>query len=112
MDNQGPVTFSEQQQQQQQHPFKKTDTTDVIVNVITTSTDNGVQLFAHKSILSFYSPEFRDILHGEGDGNQQQQETMPTITITENKEDIIEFLKFFYPEYHSLIEIDLGENVS
>ena len=109
MDNQGPVTFSEQQQQQQQHPFKKTDTTDVIVNVITTSTDNGVQLFAHKSILSFYSPEFRDILH---DGNQQQQETMPTITITENKEDIIEFLKFFYPEYQSLIEIDLGENVS
>ena len=119
-----------EQQQQQRHPFKKTEETDVTVIVKITpessssltndnsnnnnddnnDNDGGIlQLYAHKSILSFYSPKFRDMIQDQQ--LQQYNETMATITMTgeQNETDVIEFFKFFYPEHRNLIEIDLGE---
>ena len=110
-----------QQQQQPQHPFNETDETDVKIIVKTkkpsSTTDNDninndviLQLYAHKSILSFYSPKFRDMLQEIAE-DKQNNETMTTISMIDeqNGNDVIEFFKFFYPEYSSLIEIDLGK---
>ena len=110
-----------QQQQQPEHPFNETDETDLTIIVNTTkpastteeeknNTDVILQLYAHKSILSFYSPKFRDMLQ-EIAGDKQHNESMITITMIDgqNGNDVIEFFKFFYPEYSHLIEIDLGK---
>ena len=84
------------------HPFTRTETTDVELQVVDKC------FHVHRIILGFYSPVFEAMFENESDAIMEKNKTESYVIDDVDGDIMTEYLKFFYPEHRNNINFDVG----